>query len=75
VGAAALEGGPWGLIALGVLSIWRGWWIPARMHEARIADLLARVEDHKAAAAAWQRVAAERQEQIAILLGRVKEPL
>ncbi len=75
VGTLALTGGPYGIIALCVVSIMRGWLIPRSVHEARVADLRQRAEDFRAAWEAERRVSDERQEQISILLGgRVKEP-
>jgi hypothetical protein len=73
LGTLALEGGPWGLIGLFVLSILRGWLIPRSVHESRVADLRQRGEDFKAAWEAERNISTERQQQIAILLGRGKE--
>lgn len=70
LGPLALQGGPWGLISFGVLSILRGWLIPRRTHMDRVADL-------KAAIKALEATVAEREKQISILLGRpspAKEP-
>lgn len=67
LGPLALQGGPWGLIALGVLSILRGWLIPRRTHMDRVGDL-------KAAIAALEATVQEQKGQIGILLGRVREP-
>ena len=61
--AVALQGGPWTLISLFVLSILRGWLIPHRTHQDRVSDL-------KAAIAALEETVAEKDKQISILLGR-----
>ncbi len=74
LGPLALQAGPWGLIGVVVLSILRGWLIPRPTHDLRVSDLKQRAEDFKAAWEAERVVSAERQQQIAILLGRVKEP-
>ena len=58
----ALQGGPWGLVGLAVLSVWRGWLIPRSTHRERVADL-------KAAIDAQAKTIAERDKQIGILLG------
>lgn len=63
----AIQGGPWGLVALTVVSLIRGWLIPRSWHRERIADL-------KAAMAADKETIREQKAQIAILLGGVREP-
>lgn len=73
-GLVALQGGPWGLIGLFVVSIMRGWLIPRAVHDARVADLRQRADDFRAAWEAERKISAERQEQVGILLGRAKEP-
>jgi hypothetical protein len=75
IGTFALDRGPWGLIALGVVSIWRGWWIPRWWYERQIAAMEKRIDDYKATGEIWKEVAGERQAQIAILLGKVREPM
>lgn len=67
IGLVAAKGGPWGIVALVVVSLIQGWLIPRRTHEDRIAD-------HKATIAALQATVYERERQIAIMLERVKEP-
>lgn len=64
----AISGGPVGLVALCVVSIIRGWLIPRRVHLDRVGDL-------KAANEALERANAEKDRQIATLLGRAREPL
>lgn len=64
----AIQGGPWAIIALGVVSIIRGWLIPRTTH-------LDRVNDLKAAIAAKDATIAEQQHQISALLGRAREPM
>lgn len=59
----ALQGGPWGLLGLVVVSVIRGWLIPRRLHLDRVGDL-------KAAIAALEATVAEQKQQINILLGR-----
>ena len=65
--ALAVQGGPWALVGMVVLSIIRGWLIPRRTHLDRVADL-------KAAIAALEETVHEQKTQIGILLGRVREP-
>jgi hypothetical protein len=68
LGSLATQGGPWGLVAFGVLSILRGWLIPRRTHMDRVADL-------KAAISALEVTVREREKQIGILLGQgAREP-
>lgn len=67
LGLGLTQGGPWGVIVFGVVSILRGWLIPRRVHLDRVADL-------KAAIDAQRETIAEQKQQIGILLGRVKEP-
>jgi hypothetical protein len=64
----AIQGGPWGLIALVVVSLIRGWLIPRTTH-------LDRVNDFKAAIAAKDATIAEQKDQISALLGRAREPM
>lgn len=64
VGSAVAQGGPWGLLALLVVF---GWLIPRSTHRDRIADLKDTIATQKA-------TIAEKDEQIAILLGRTREP-
>jgi len=63
----AVQGGPWALIGMVVLSIVRGWLIPRRTHLDRVADL-------KAAISALEETVHEQKTQMGILLGRVREP-
>lgn len=63
----AVQGGPWAVICMVVYSIIRGWLIPRRTHLDRVADL-------KAAIAALEETVRERETQVGILLGRVREP-
>lgn len=63
----AIQGGPYGLIALTVVSLIRGWLIPRSWHRERIEDL-------KAAIAAHEATIREQKAQIAILLGATKGP-
>lgn len=63
----AAKAGPWGIVALVVVSLIRGWLIPRRTH-------VDRVEDLKAAITALQATVAEREHQVAVLLGRAREP-
>jgi hypothetical protein len=59
----AIQGGPWGLVSLCVVSILRGWLVPRRVHLDRVSDL-------KATIAALEATVAEREKQVSILLGR-----
>lgn len=63
----AVQGGPWALVGIFVLSVFRGWLIPRRTHEDRVSDL-------KAAIAALEETVHEQKTQISILLGR-KDPV
>jgi len=66
--ALALQGGPWGIIALVVVSLVRGWLIPRSTHRERI-------DDYKATIVAKDRTIAELQDQRDILLGKSREPI
>jgi hypothetical protein len=66
--AVALQGGPWGIIALVVVSLVRGWLIPRTTHKERIAD-------YQAAIAEYRATIAELREQRDILLGKSREPI
>lgn len=63
LGTLALQGGPWGVLLFTAMSIIRGWLIPRRTHLDRVGDL-------KAAIAALEETVAEKDRQLAILLGR-----
>lgn len=64
----AIQGGPWGLVGLVVVSLIRGWLIPRTTHRDRIADYRAAIADKDA-------TIAELRAQQAILLGaRAREP-
>lgn len=64
-----LEGGPWGVAAIVVVSLIRGWLIPRRTH-------LDRIEDLKATISALEATVAVREQQINILLsGTAKKEL
>lgn len=65
--ALTQQGGPYGLLALVVISLIRGWLIPRSTHRDRIMD-------YQAAIRALEATVAERDRQIATLLGRVREP-
>lgn len=67
IGLIAARGGPWGIVALAVISLIQGWLVPRRTHEDRVADL-------KATIAALEATVHERERQIGIMLERVKEP-
>jgi hypothetical protein len=62
VGTAIAQGGPWGLLALVVISLIRGWLIPRSWHRDRIAD-------YQRAVDALEATVAEQKQQIAVLLG------
>lgn len=68
LGLVAVQGGPWGLTALGLVSILRGWLIPRTVHLDRVGDL-------KAAITALEATVAEQKLQISVLLGRTREPI
>lgn len=72
--AVAVQGGPWGIIALGVVSFMRGWIVSRKVHEDRVSDLKQRAEDYKAAWEAEKRTSEENRQQVSILLGRTREP-
>lgn len=59
----AVQGGPWGLVSLCVISVLRGWLIPRRTHLDRVGDL-------KAAIAALEDTVVELKAQNAMLMGR-----
>lgn len=67
IGLIAAKGGPWGIVALVVVSLIQGWLIPRRTH-------LDRIEDLKAAITALEATVREREAQIGTLLGRTREP-
>lgn len=64
----AVKAGPWGLLALVVVSLVRGWLIPRSTHRDRVAD-------YKAALADKDATIAEQRKQISILLGLTREPV
>ena len=68
-----LDRGPWGLIALIVVSIIRGWLVPRWWHEREITRMEKRIADKEATGMIWKEIADERREQIATLMG-VKDP-
>lgn len=66
--AVAVQGGPWGLIALVVVSLVRGWLVPRSAHRERI-------DDYKATIVAKDVTIAELRDQLSILLGKSREPI
>lgn len=70
LGALAVQGGPWGLVGFGVLSLMRGWLIPARTHDRIVTLINQRAEDYKAAYETERNTVAERERQLGIVLGR-----
>lgn len=62
-----VEGGPWALISLIVVSVLRGWLIPRSVHESRVRDL-------KETIARYQAANARREQQVATLAAPVQEP-
>lgn len=62
----AVTGGPWSLLALVIVSIVRGWLIPKASHEREIAY-------RERTITALEDTVAEREKQISILLGRLRE--
>lgn len=73
LGVLTVQGGPWGVIVLTIVAIIRGWLIPRRTHQERVSDLKQQAEDWRAAYLSEQKVSAEKDKQISILLGRPKE--
>lgn len=63
----ALQGGPWALVSMFVLSVLRGWLIPRWTHLERVGDL-------KDAIAKLERTVDEREHQIDLLLGHARGP-
>lgn len=57
-----VQGGPWALISLCVVSVLRGWLIPRRTYLDRVSDL-------KATIAALEATVDQKDEQLGILLG------
>lgn len=66
VGIVAAKGGPWGIVALVVVSLIQGWLIPRRTHLDRVGDL-------KATITALEATVKEREQQIGVLLSRPRE--
>lgn len=64
--AIAVQGGPWGIVGLVVVSLVRGWLIPRSTHRERIGD-------YKAAAEDKDETIAELRKQVSILLGLHRE--
>lgn len=62
----ALQGGPWGLVGLVVVSLIRGWLIPRTTHR----EIVGRLEN---AIKALEATVAEREKQVGLLLSRGKE--
>lgn len=68
VWTALATGGPWGLVALFVVAVWRSWLIPAAQAD-RVEKLLTqRAEDYKAAWQAAEERGRVRDEQVSKLL-------
>ncbi len=65
--AVLAQGGPSALLGLVILSIVRGWLIPKTTHEREIGY-------RERTITALEATVAEREKQIAILLGRLREP-
>lgn len=63
----ALQGGPWGLVGLVVVSLIRGWLIPRTTHR----EIVGRLEN---AIKALEATVAEREKQVGLLLARGKDP-
>lgn len=74
LGPIALQGGGWGLVGLAVLSVWRGWLIPRWWYEKQMAAMEKRIADKDAIGQIWKEIAEERRDQIAALMGHVKDP-
>lgn len=73
LGTLVVQGGFPTLTAVAILAVIRGWLIPRWTHLERIKDLKESRDDWKAAYLSEQKVSAEKDKQISILLGRPKE--
>lgn len=66
--AIAVQGGPWGIVGLVVVSLVRGWLIPRSTHRERIGDYKMALKDKDV-------TIAEQRQQVSILLGLSRGPV